>query len=88
VFDIPDEGKTVRHKLAVLRGLCEDLGRPYDEIEKVIATRLLPGESTASFVARCATFAALGIDHVSVITSGPWTAKGVATLVESASQIG
>jgi F420-dependent oxidoreductase-like protein len=87
VFDIPDGGKTVRHKLAVLRTLCDDLGRPYDQIEKVIATRLQPGESTASFVARCETFADLGIDHTSVITTGPWTAEGVATLVEAADQI-
>lgn len=87
VFDIPDGGKTVRHKLAVLRGLCDEYGRPYGQIEKVIATRLQPGESTASFVARCATFPDLGIDHVSVITTGPWTADGVATLVDAADQI-
>ncbi|MFJ8580961.1 LLM class F420-dependent oxidoreductase [Micromonospora sp. NPDC093277] len=87
VFDIPDGGKAVRHKLAVLRALCDDLGRPYDQIEKVIATRLSPGESAASFVTRCAAFAGLGIDHVSVITTGPWTAEGVATLVEAAAQI-
>jgi F420-dependent oxidoreductase-like protein len=87
VFDIPDGGKTVRHKLAVLRGLCADIGRPYRQIEKVIATRLQPGESTAAFVARCAALADLGIDHVSVITTGVWTADGVATLVEAADQI-
>jgi len=87
VFDIPDGGKTVRHKLAVLRRLCDEYGRPYDRIEKVIATRLQPGESTASFVARCAAFVDLSIDHVSVITTGPWTADGVATLVEAADQI-
>ncbi|MEU5724749.1 hypothetical protein ABZ783_23390 [Micromonospora sp. NPDC047738] len=36
---------------------------------------------------RCATFADLGIDHVSVITTGPWTTEGVATLVEAADQV-
>jgi F420-dependent oxidoreductase-like protein len=87
VFDIPDGGQTVRHKLAVLRQLCDAYGRPYDQIEKVIGTRLQPGESTASFVDRCATFADLGIDHVGVITTGPWTAEGAATLVEAADQI-
>ena len=50
VFDIPDGGATVRHKLAVLQKLCAEIGRPYDEIEKTIATRLQPGESAASFV--------------------------------------
>ena len=88
VFDIPDGGETVRHKLAVLRARCDDIRRPHDGIEKVIATRLPPGESTTSFVTRCAAFADLGIDHVSVITTGPWTAEGVATLVEAAGQIG
>lgn len=28
VFDIPHGGTTVRHKLAVLRGLCDEYGRP------------------------------------------------------------
>lgn len=87
VFDIPDCGKTVRHKLAVLRALCDEYGRPYDQIEKLIATRLRRGESAASFVARCAEFVDLSIDHVSVITTGPWTADAVATLVEAADQI-
>ena len=39
VFDIPDGGATVRHKLAVLQELCAEIGRPYDEIERTIATR-------------------------------------------------
>ena len=32
VFDIPDGGQTVRHKLAVLARHCAELGRPYGEI--------------------------------------------------------
>jgi F420-dependent oxidoreductase-like protein len=83
VFDIPDGGATVRHKLAVLRGLCEDIGRPYDEIEKMIATRLGPEETAAAFVERCSAFVELGIDHVGVITTGPWTDAAVATLAEA-----
>lgn len=84
VFDIPDGGVTARHKLAVLARLCDDLGRPFDEIEKVMSTRLGPGEDAASFVARCTAFEDLGIDHVGVVTTGPWTEQGVATLVEAA----
>ncbi|MEO3862510.1 LLM class F420-dependent oxidoreductase [Acrocarpospora sp. B8E8] len=87
VFDIPDGGATVRHKLGMLRGLCDEIGRPYEQIEKVISTRLQPGESTPSFVTRCSTFAELGIDHATVITTGPWTGESVATLVEAADQI-
>jgi F420-dependent oxidoreductase-like protein len=80
VFDIPDGGATVRRKLGVLERLCAEVGRPYDEIEKTIGTRLTPGESAGSFVERCRAFADLGIDHVSVVTTGPWTDEGVATL--------
>jgi F420-dependent oxidoreductase-like protein len=88
VFDIPDGGKTVRHKLDVLARHCEDVGRPYEEIEKTISTRLSPGESAADFAARCARFVEWGIDHAVVITAGPWTAAGIATLGEVAGLVG
>jgi F420-dependent oxidoreductase-like protein len=80
VFDIPDGGATARHKLGVLRRLCDEVGRPYADIEKTIATRLAPGESAASFVDRCRAFVELGIDHVGVVTTGPWSAEAVGTL--------
>ena len=53
LFDIPDGGRTVTHKLAVLAQHCDDVGRPYDEIEKTLSTRLEAGESSEAFVARC-----------------------------------
>jgi F420-dependent oxidoreductase-like protein len=87
VFDIPDGGATARHKLAVLQKLCAELGRPYAAIEKTISTRLEPGESAASFVGRCRAFTDLGIDHVSVVTTGPWTEHAVATLAEAVPQL-
>ena len=80
VFDIPDGGATVRRKLAVLARHCEAVGRPYDELEKTISTRLEPGESAAHFAERCAALAELGLDHAVVITAGPWTAEALATL--------
>lgn len=87
VFDIPDGGATVRHKLDVLRACCEEVGRPYDEVEKVISTRLAPGEPASSFADRCAAFAELGVEHASVVTTGPWTEADVATLAEAAGQV-
>jgi len=69
----------VRHKLDVLAKHCDDLGRPFGEIEKTISARLAPGESAADFARRCAAFADLGIDHVGVITQGPWTEEAVRT---------
>jgi F420-dependent oxidoreductase-like protein len=80
LFDIPDEGKTIRHKLEVLARHCEAVGRPYDAIEKTVSTRLNPGESAEAFAERCARLAALGLDHAVVITAGPWTEDAVGTL--------
>jgi F420-dependent oxidoreductase-like protein len=80
LFDIPDGGKTVKHKLAVLARHCDAVGRPYDDIEKTISTRLEPGEPAGAFAERCAALAALGIEHAVVITAGPWTEEAVARL--------
>jgi F420-dependent oxidoreductase-like protein len=85
LFDIPDGGKTLRHKLGVLARLSEEFGRPYDEIEKTVTTRLAPGESAPAFADRCAAFANIGIDHVCVIGNGAWSEDGVAVLTEAAS---
>jgi F420-dependent oxidoreductase-like protein len=80
LFDVPDGGKTIRRKLAVLAQHCERVGRPYAEIEKTISTRLEPGEPPDHFAERCAALAALGIEHAVVITAGPWTQDTVTTL--------
>lgn len=80
LFDIPDGGRTVRHKLAVLARHCEDVGRPYEAIEKTLSTRLEVGESSEEFIRRCASAAELGIEHVIVIRSGPWQPDALATL--------
>ena len=81
LFDIPDGGATVQHKLAVLRRLCGEAGRPYDAVEKTISTRLNPDESSSAFAGRLAALADLGIEHAVVLTAGPWTEGRVATLV-------
>jgi F420-dependent oxidoreductase-like protein len=80
LFDIPDEGRTIIHKLSVLARHCEAIGRPYDEIEKTLSTRLETGESAEHFTERCARLATLGIEHVVVITAGPWRDEAVETL--------
>ena len=80
LFDIPDGGQTLRRKLAVLEDLCAAAGRPLAEIEKTLSTRLAPGESPEAFAERCAGLAALGIDHVVLITAGPWRDADLATL--------
>ncbi|HKN97576.1 MAG TPA: TIGR03560 family F420-dependent LLM class oxidoreductase [Pseudonocardiaceae bacterium] len=84
VFDIPDGGRTIRHKLAVLAGHCAEMGRPYDDVEKTVSTRVMPGESAAEFAERCATFAEWGIDHVVVLSPQPWTEAAVALVAAAA----
>lgn len=80
LFDIPDGGRTIRHKLAVLAEHCERLGRPFDAIEKTVSTRLEDGEPGEAFAKRCAALAELGIEHVVVIQNRPWTPSDVARL--------
>jgi F420-dependent oxidoreductase-like protein len=88
LFDIPDGGQTVRRDLEVLARHCADVGRDFDEIEKTLGTRLEPGESSASFVRRCETAAAMGIDHMMVITPGYWTPAAVATVADAVRAFG
>jgi F420-dependent oxidoreductase-like protein len=80
LFDVPDGGKTITRKLSVLADHCREVGRSYDEIDKTVSMRLAPGESAASFVERCNSLVAIGIEHAVAITSGPWTDDGLATL--------
>jgi F420-dependent oxidoreductase-like protein len=87
LFDIPDGGHTVREGLAALARHCEDVGRPYEDIDKTLSTRLETGESSDSFIGRCTTAAALGIEHVVVITPHPWSTDTLATLASAISAL-
>ena len=40
LFDIPDGGKTIRHKLDVLARHCDEVGRPFDDVERTVCTRM------------------------------------------------
>jgi F420-dependent oxidoreductase-like protein len=84
LFDIPDGGRTVRRKLEVLAEHCAALGRPDDEIEKTLSTRLGERETAVEFADRCARWSEFGIDHLVVIKAGPWTAADVARLAKAA----
>jgi alkanesulfonate monooxygenase SsuD/methylene tetrahydromethanopterin reductase-like flavin-dependent oxidoreductase (luciferase family) len=72
LFDVPDGGPTLRHKIAVLAGECQAAGREPSDIEVSVSSRLAPGETVEAFIDRCRHLAALGADHVVLITSGPW----------------
>lgn len=80
LFDIPDGGRMAKHKLEVLARHCEALGRPYDDIDKTVSTRLGADESPGAFTQRCGQLERLGFDHAVVLRAGPWTEAAVATL--------
>ena len=73
-----DEAIRMGTRIAILRA-----GRlvQYDTPEAILAR---PADA---FVERCGAFVDLGIDHVGVITTGPWTDGAIATLAEAASGI-
>jgi F420-dependent oxidoreductase-like protein len=61
----------VRHKLEVLRGHCDDLGRDYERIEKtMIAMGIDPLEDTDGFLRSMEEYAALGITLVTLVPGG------------------
>lgn len=80
LFDIPDGGRTITRKLAVLAHHCDRIGRPHDDIEKSVSIRLHSAESADAFRDRCATLATLGIEHAIALTDSHWTDKAIATL--------
>jgi F420-dependent oxidoreductase-like protein len=88
LFDIPDGGRTVRHKLEVLARHCQEAGRPYEAVEKTLSTRLEAGESAGDFVTRCRAAEATGIEHMVVITPGPWTTAALGTLADAIATLG
>ena len=84
LFDIPDEGATLRRKLDVLRRHCDDVGRDYDTIDRTVSTRLGADESAEEFARRCGALREWGLTHAVVITPGPWTSDRLATLATAA----
>lgn len=57
--------EALTHKLDVLKGHCETVGRPYEEIEiTTLGTAFIPGAQTpAEIIAHCKSLAALGVQH-------------------------
>ena len=87
LFDLPDDGATVRHQLEVLSRHCEAVGRPAQAIEATLSTRLVPGESDRELVARCERVASWGIDHLIFVSSTPWALPDLDVLVSAAADV-
>jgi alkanesulfonate monooxygenase SsuD/methylene tetrahydromethanopterin reductase-like flavin-dependent oxidoreductase (luciferase family) len=73
LFDIPDGGTTLRRKLDVLARACDAVGRDVRDIEITLSSRLAPDETSAAFADRCGQLAQLGVQHVVLVTTGPWS---------------
>lgn len=86
LFDLPDGGRTVRHKLDVLSRHCDDVGRRRDDIATTVSTRFEPSEPDR-FADRCHALAEAGADHVVAIRTGPWTVGDVASLGRAATSL-
>ena len=87
LFDLPDDGATVRHKLDVLARHCESVGRPRDEIQTTLSTRLAPGETTGQLVARCERVRRWGVEHLIFVSSSPWAPADLDVLVAAAADV-
>jgi F420-dependent oxidoreductase-like protein len=88
LFDIPEGVRIgpivggreeLKRKLAVLREHCEAVGRPYDQIEKTIASTIAISrtggretKSPAEAVEHLGGLAELGLEHVMLSPAGPW----------------
>ena len=77
----PDHA-VVEHKLAVLRGHCEALGRDPATIENTIIVGGDPLQDVDAFLTSMAAYAALGIDAVALTPMDPDPAGWVARVTE------
>ena len=82
----------IAHKLDVLRGHCDAVGRDYDAIKKTIIGRVDPTGDIGPFLAEMERYAALGVSLVEVAPLPPDPARFVDALGEKViprlSQIG
>jgi F420-dependent oxidoreductase-like protein len=88
LYDIPDGADAIRRQLDVLARHCAEVGRREHEVERTVTTALEPGETIDDFVARCEALAALGLEHVVVITRGrPWSSTELDTVAGAAAKL-
>lgn len=85
LFDVPDHGAILRHKLDVLARACDTVGRDPDTVEITLSTRLGDGETTSQLTDRAAALGDLGVDHLVFVTTGPWqTGRDLDVLFDAA----
>ncbi|GAA1888708.1 LLM class F420-dependent oxidoreductase [Lapillicoccus jejuensis] len=80
---IVDGADALQHKLEVLRGHCDTLGRDYDTIEKtVMGPQVDPLEDVDGFLRVAESYAALGVEHIHLRAVTPDPAGYVARFGE------
>jgi len=68
----------LQHKLDVLKGHCDDVGRPYEEIEKTIGRLVnLDKESAADLVEAGKSYAQMGFQHLIFSLRGDYTPETI-----------
>lgn len=74
-----DPAAEARHKLAVLRAHCEDVGRPYDEVRRTVMLPrpLDPARDADRFLAQIEELASVGVQEVHVVPLGAAAADPV-----------
>jgi alkanesulfonate monooxygenase SsuD/methylene tetrahydromethanopterin reductase-like flavin-dependent oxidoreductase (luciferase family) len=83
LFDIPDGGTTLQHKLDVLARACDAVGRDPDDVEVTLSSRLGSDETAGAFADRCDQLAKRGIQHVVLVTSGAWSQRDLDVIFEA-----
>ena len=79
--------KVMDSKLTALADHCARVDRPFDDITKTVSTRLHPDGSAAAFAEHARALDELGIDHVIVLTQGPWTPDRIEVLAEASTML-
>jgi alkanesulfonate monooxygenase SsuD/methylene tetrahydromethanopterin reductase-like flavin-dependent oxidoreductase (luciferase family) len=83
LFDIPDGGTTLQHKLDVLARACDAVGRDPDDVEVTLSSRLGSDETAGAFTDRCDQLAKRGVQHIVLVTSGPWSQRDLEVILEA-----
>jgi F420-dependent oxidoreductase-like protein len=77
------EVEVLKERLEILKQHCEDLGRPYEEIEKtVLQTADLEGKNTQDVIANGKMLQEMGFEHLIFNVEGEYTPKTLQLFTE------